>query len=202
MSALVELRDVFRVFPTSDGGVAALQGLTLDVAEGELCVVLGPSGSGKTTLLRLLAGFERPSAGSVRVDGLELARLSQTALDRYRSSVVGYADQHYHRALAAELTALELVGVQLGLAGIDERERRHRGLELLERVGLLDRCDARPTELSGGEQQRVALCAASRTGRDCSSPTSRRASSTRRRRRPSTSCWPSWCARRARRRWW
>ena len=158
--ALVELRDVFRVFPTSDGGVAALQGLTLDVAEGELCVVLGPSGSGKTTLLRLLAGFERPSAGSVHVDGLELARLSQTALDRYRSSVVGYADQHYHRALAAELTALELVGVQLGLAGIDERERRRRALELLERVGLRDRCDARPAELSGGEQQRVALCAA------------------------------------------
>jgi ABC-type lipoprotein export system ATPase subunit len=160
VTALVELRDVFRVFPTRDGGVAALQGLSLDVADGEICVVLGPSGSGKTTLLRVLAGFERASAGSVRVAGRELGRLSAGGLGRYRATTTGYADQHYRQALAGELSAAELVGATLGLAGAEPAERARRADELLERVGLLDRRDARPDELSGGEQQRVALCAA------------------------------------------
>jgi ABC-type lipoprotein export system ATPase subunit len=160
MTALVELRDVFRVFPSRDGGVAALQGLTLDVADGEICVVLGPSGSGKTTLLRVLAGFERASAGTVRVVGRELGRLSAAELGRYRGATLGYADQHYRQALAGELTAAELVGVPTGLAGATPPERARRADELLDRVGLLDRRDARPDELSGGEQQRVALCAA------------------------------------------
>jgi ABC-type lipoprotein export system ATPase subunit len=157
---LVELRDVFRVFPTRDGGVAALQGLSLDIADGEICVVLGPSGSGKTTLLRVLAGFERASAGSVRVGGRELGRLSAGELGRYRATTTGYADQHYRQALAGELSAVELVAATLGLAGVEPGERTRRAEELLERVGLLDRRDARPDELSGGEQQRVALCAA------------------------------------------
>jgi ABC-type lipoprotein export system ATPase subunit len=123
-------------------------------------VVLGPSGSGKTTLLRVLAGFERASAGSVRIAGRELGRLSGRELGRYRASTLGYADQHYRRALAGELTAAELVAVSPGLAGAAPRERARRADELLERVGLLARRDARPDELSGGEQQRVALCAA------------------------------------------
>ena len=160
MSALVEVRDLFRVHPTPEGGVAALQGLTLSVDEGETCVVLGPSGSGKSTLVRIVAGFERPSAGSVRVAGLDVASLSPRRAARYRSELVGYADQHYWRALAGELTAGELVGVQLGLAGAGRRQLRERAGALLERVGLAGRIDARPRELSGGEQQRVALCAA------------------------------------------
>ena len=160
MSALVEVLDLFRVHPTPEGGVAALQGLTLSVDEGETCVVLGPSGSGKSTLVRIVAGFERPSAGSVRVAGLDVASLSSRRAARYRSELVGYADQHYWRALAGELTAGELVGVQLGLAGAGRRERRKRAAALLERVGLANRIDALPRELSGGEQQRVALCAA------------------------------------------
>ena len=160
MSALVDVRDLFRVNSTPEGGVAALQGLTLSVGEGEVCVVLGPSGSGKSTLVRIVAGFERPSAGSVRVAGLDVGSLSPRAAAGYRSEVVGYADQHYWRALAGELTALQLVGVQLGLAGVARATRESRGRELLERVGLGDRAGSRPGELSGGEQQRVALCAA------------------------------------------
>ena len=160
MTALVELRDVFRVHPSPEGGVAALQGLTLSVREGEVCVVLGPSGSGKSTLVRIVAGFERPSAGSVRVAGHDVAALSPGRAARYRSQVLGYADQHYWRALAGELTARELVSVQLGLAGAPAAKRDERAGELLERVGLGDRRDARPRELSGGEQQRIALCAA------------------------------------------
>jgi ABC-type lipoprotein export system ATPase subunit len=140
--------------------VAALQGLTLTVQQGEVCVVLGPSGSGKSTLLRIVAGFDKPSAGSVTVAGVDVARLGSWEAGRFRSRTVGYADQHYWRALAGELTARELVGVQLGLAGEPSDRRDARAVELLERVGLGARGDAYPRELSGGEQQRVALCAA------------------------------------------
>ena len=160
MSALVEIRDVYRIYPTAEGGVAALQGLTLAVQSGELCVVLGPSGSGKSTLLRIVAGFDRPSAGSVEVAGTNVAALGPSDAGRFRSRSIGYADQHYWRSLAGELTARELVGVQLGLAGESRSARDARADELLERVGLGDRRHAHPRELSGGEQQRVALCAA------------------------------------------
>jgi ABC-type lipoprotein export system ATPase subunit len=160
MTPAVEVRDLFRVHPGSGGGVAALQGLTLTVPEGEVCVVLGPSGSGKTTLLRILAGLDRPSAGTARALGLDLTTLGARQRAAYRSASLGYADQHYWRALAGELTARRLIGVQLGLAGASSVERQRRADELLERVGLLDRRDAHPRELSGGEQQRIAVCAA------------------------------------------
>jgi ABC-type lipoprotein export system ATPase subunit len=160
VTALVQIEDVFRVYPSPDGGVAALQGLSLTVAQGELCVVLGPSGSGKSTLLRIVAGFDRASAGSVRVAGVDVGALGAWGAARFRSRAIGYADQHYWRALAGELTARELVGIQLGLAGEPGSLRATRADELLERVGLGDRRDAHPRELSGGEQQRIALCAA------------------------------------------
>jgi energy-coupling factor transport system ATP-binding protein len=159
-SAAVELRDVFRVYPGPEGGVVALQGLTLEIREGEICVILGPSGSGKSTLLRLLAALDSPTAGSVRVLGRDLVRLGRTARADYRAQVLGYADQHYWRALAPELEIRELVGMQLGLAGVTRHERFGRAAELLERVGLLDRAHTHPAELSGGEQQRAAICAA------------------------------------------
>ncbi|MGI8606432.1 MAG: ATP-binding cassette domain-containing protein [Gaiellaceae bacterium] len=160
MTPAVEVRDLFRVHAGAGGGVAALQGLTLTVPEGEVCVVLGPSGSGETTLLRILAGLDRPSAGTARALGLDLTTLGPRQRAAYRSASLGYADQHYWRALAGELTARRLVGVQLGLAGASATERDVRADELLERVGLLDRRDAHPRELSGGEQQRIAVCAA------------------------------------------
>jgi ABC-type lipoprotein export system ATPase subunit len=160
MTPAIEVRDLFRVHAGAGGGVAALQGLTLTVPEGEICVVLGPSGSGKTTLLRILAGLDRPSAGTARALGLDLATLDSRQRAAYRSASLGYADQHYWRALAGELTARQLVGLQLGLAGASPADRDRRADELLERVGLLDRRDAHPRELSGGEQQRIAVCAA------------------------------------------
>jgi ABC-type lipoprotein export system ATPase subunit len=160
VSSVVEIRDLFRVYPSAEGGVAALQGLTLSIERGELCVVLGPSGSGKSTLVRIVAAFDRPSAGSATVAGTNVATLGSWAAGRFRSRSIGYADQHYWRALAGELTARELVGVQLGLAGASRAERERRAEELLERVGLGERAHAHPRELSGGEQQRVALCAA------------------------------------------
>ncbi|MGZ4353549.1 MAG: ABC transporter ATP-binding protein, partial [Gaiellaceae bacterium] len=160
MNAAIELKDVFRVHSTAEGDAAALQGLSLTVRGGEVVVVLGPSGSGKTTLLRILAGFDRPSAGVVRVFGEDVAKLSARRLAEYRTRVLGYVDQHYMRALAAELPARELVALQLGLDGWTRAERFRRADELLDRVGLLAKRDRLPGELSGGEQQRVAVCAA------------------------------------------
>ena len=159
MSA-IELKDVFRVHSTPEGDAAALQGLSLDVREGEVVAVLGPSGSGKSTLLRLLAGVERPSAGAVRVLGTELGKLSSRRLAEYRATKLGYVDQHYTRALAPELSARELVALQLGLRGVTEAMRLRRADDLLERVGLGGKRNRLPAQLSGGEQQRVALCAA------------------------------------------
>ena len=160
MTTAIEVRDVFRVHSTPEGDAAALQGLTLFVREGEVATVLGPSGSGKTTLLRILGGLDRPSAGTVRVFGADLARLSPGRLAGYRTRTLGYADQHYALALAPELTARQLVALPLGLRGVPRRERLMRADELLDRVGLAQKRGSRPPELSGGEQQRIAVCAA------------------------------------------
>jgi ABC-type lipoprotein export system ATPase subunit len=157
---MIELRDVFRIYNTPEGDAAALQGLSLNVRDGEVLVVLGPSGSGKSTLLRLLAGLDRPSAGIVRIFGDDVGKLSNRELGVWRARTLGYADQHYARALVPELTARELVGLELALRGAPARERLSRADDLLDRVGLAHKRDARPPELSGGEQQRVALCAA------------------------------------------
>src|SRR5829696_7671021 len=160
VSNAVELRDVFRVFSTPEGDAAALQGLSLSIGDGELVAVLGPSGSGKTTLLRLLAGLDRPSAGRVSAFGRDLAKLPARQVADYRTRTLGYADQHYSLMLASELTAHDLVTTPLALRGEPRGARDRRADELLERVGLLDRRGAHPTELSGGEQQRIAVCAA------------------------------------------
>ena len=159
MSA-VEARDLFRLYSSPEGTSVALQGLTLDVVDGELLVVFGPSGSGKSTLLRILAGLDRPSAGTVSVLGHDLRTLRGRALNEYRSRTLGYADQHYASALAPELTARQLVGLRLALLGVGRAECERVADRLLERVGLEGRRDALPGELSGGQQQRVAICAA------------------------------------------
>ena len=160
MSVAVDARDLFRIYSTPEGDAAALQGLSLAVSEHEVVVVLGPSGSGKTTFLRILAGLDRPSAGAARVFGTDLARLTGRRLVGYRRKRLGYVDQHYAKALAPELAARRLVAFPLGLLGVPRRARLARADELLERVGLDGRREAKPGELSGGEQQRVAVCAA------------------------------------------
>ena len=160
MSFAVDVRDLFRVHSTPEGDAAALQGLTLAIPEGEILTVLGPSGAGKTSFLRILAGLDQPSAGTVRVFGSDLRSIGGAARARYRTQVLGYLDQHYERALAPELTARELVALRLRADGLDRDEREARADALLARVGLAAKAGSRPAQLSGGEQQRVALCAA------------------------------------------
>src|SRR5258708_39378142 len=135
MSA-VEAVDLFRIYPSAESNAVALQGLTLDVAECELLVVFGPSGSGKSTLLRILAGLDRPSAGTVRVLEHDLRTLRGRALVEYRSRTLGYADQHYTRALAPELTASQLVGLRLRLLGAAPAAQERGAGPLLARRGL------------------------------------------------------------------
>ena len=156
----IEIRDVFRIHSTPEGDAAALQGLTLAVAEGELVVVLGPSGSGKTSLLRLVAGLDRPTAGRVEVFGQDVGRLSARAAARYRAGTIGYAEQHYVRALAPELRVEEYLAVPLALRGVDAAAQKVRVDELLGHIGLEEKRRAFPYQLSGGEQQRVVVAGA------------------------------------------
>ena len=160
MTHAVETHDAFRIFESAAGGTVALQGLTLTVEPGEIVVVLGPSGSGKSTLLRVLAGFEQLTAGTARVHGVEIGRLSRSAAAAFRARHLGLLDQHYARFLSPDLTCLQSVALQLRLLGRSTTEAEARAMATLERVGLADRAGERPGILSGGEQQRVAVCAA------------------------------------------
>ena len=160
MSAVVDVRDAFRIYDSGGGGTVALQGLTLRVEEGEIVVVFGPSGSGKSTLMRVLSGLELLSAGTARVLGTELGRIGPTAAAAFRARSLGLLDQHYARSLSPVLTCRQTVALQLELLGHGPDESRRAALTLLDRVGIADRAGERPATLSGGEQQRVAVCAA------------------------------------------
>ena len=153
---MIRVRDV--VMRLSSGGrpLTILDGVTLDVAAGEVCAITGPSGSGKSTLLGLIAGLDRPSAGSITVAGVEITDLDEDALARFRRETLGYVFQSYH--LIPTLTAAENVGVPLDLAGVSGTPARVA--ELLAGVGLADRGHHYPAQLSGGEQQRVAVARA------------------------------------------
>jgi len=155
---MVEARGVTRDYPHGDETIRALHALDLTVQRGEVLAVRGRSGSGKTTLLNLLGGLDRPTAGSVVVDGLEVSRLGERQLVELRRSTVSYIFQSF--GLLPILSAAENVEVPLRLVRADGRQRDARVMELLERVGLAERARHRPHELSGGEQQRVAIARA------------------------------------------
>ena len=160
MSAAVAVDDAFRIYDSGAGGTVALQGLTLVVEEGEIVVVFGPSGSGKSTLMRVLSGLEPLSAGTARVLGTEVGRIGPAAAAAFRARSLGLLDQHYARSLSPDLTCRQTVALQLELLGHGPAESRRAALALLDRVGIAERAGDRPATLSGGEQQRVAVCAA------------------------------------------
>jgi len=149
-----------RIYPVETVNVPALRGLDLTVLAGEVVGIVGPSGSGKSTLLGILAGLDRPSAGSLSVFGTRLERAGEQELARYRTETVGVVEQHYWRAISPYVSARRMIELPLALRGWPARDRNRRSAELLDRIGLGDRGDAYPAELSGGEQQRVAFAAA------------------------------------------
>lgn len=157
---LIVVHDATSAAGDRHGAVAALRGLDLRVEPGEIAAVVGPSGSGKTSLLRVLGGGVRPTAGSATVFGTSLDRGSHIDIRRYRRETVAIVDQHYRRALSPYLPALEIVAMPLALRGRPRGEREARARELLGAMGLGDRADATAGELSGGEQQRLAVAAA------------------------------------------
>lgn len=154
----VELQDVRRSYRRDGREITVLDGVTLEVAAGEFLALMGPSGSGKTTLLNLIAGIDRPSSGRVMVGGSDLARLSESALARWRGQNVGFIFQFYN--LIPVLSALDNVQLPLLLTPLSRRERRERALTALKVVGLADRASHAPRQLSGGQEQRVAIARA------------------------------------------
>ena len=153
---MIRVRDVVMRLPSGGRALTILDGITLDVAAGEVLAITGPSGSGKSTLLGLVAGLDRPSSGSIVVAGVDITRLDEDALARFRRATLGYVFQSYH--LIPTLTAVENVAVPLEIAGAPNALARARAL--LDDVGLADRAHHYPVQLSGGEQQRAALARA------------------------------------------
>ena len=149
-----------KIYKLADLEVVALQGLDLQIDQGEVAAIVGASGSGKSTLLNILGGLDTPSAGTARVAGHDLLGMHAAERTGYRREVVGFVWQQTTRNLVPYLSAAENVELPMVFAGRRRRERRARARDLLGLVGLADRVDHRPAELSGGEQQRVAVATA------------------------------------------
>lgn len=142
----------------SFGSLEVLKGIDLHIDKGEVVSIVGPSGAGKTTLLQIIGTLDRPDAGSVTIDGIDVSRLSKKKLADFRNQHIGFVFQ-FHQLLP-EFTALENIMIPAYIAGISRREAKQRAQELLQFMGLADRASHKPNELSGGEKQRVAVARA------------------------------------------
>jgi len=156
---LIELNDIWKIYDLGEVKVEALKAATLNIEKGEYLALVGPSGSGKSTLMNLLGCLDRPTQGSYRLAGEEVAQMSRDQRARIRNQRLGFVFQNFN--LLARTSALENVELPLLYArGISARERRRRAVEKLTLVGLADRLDHHPSQLSGGQQQRVAVARA------------------------------------------
>jgi len=158
VTALLEAKGLKKTYRMGKVLVPALQEITFDVKEGEFVAVFGPSGSGKSTLLHVLGGLDRPDEGEVSVDGIGFSTLNDNALAEVRLRKIGFVFQFFN--LLPRLTALRNVELPLTLADLSEKESIKKAEDMLKLVGLGDRMDHRPSEMSGGEQQRVAVARA------------------------------------------
>jgi putative ABC transport system ATP-binding protein len=156
--ALIEIRDLSRVYELDSGRVVALDRVTLDIETGDLVAVMGPSGSGKSTLMNLIGCLDRPTGGGYRLAGTAVETLDANGLAALRNREIGFVFQQFN--LLPRTDAVGNVELPMVYAGIDRRSRRTRALEALARVGLADRGHHRPMQLSGGQQQRVAIARA------------------------------------------
>ncbi len=162
MTALLELRDIRRSYPSGDGDVDVLKGITLSIAAGEMVAIVGASGSGKSTLMNILGCLDKPTSGTYQVAGTDVARLSGDELARLRREHFGFIFQRYH--LLSHLTAAQNVEVPAIYAGKERRLRLERARDLLQRLGLGERAEYFPSQLSGGQQQRVSIARALMNG--------------------------------------
>jgi putative ABC transport system ATP-binding protein len=158
MNSVVALEDVVKEFQQGTATVKALDGVTMAVDQGAFTVIVGPSGSGKSTLLNMIGALDRPTRGTVCIDGTDLSRVSESELTVHRSRKIGFVFQQFN--LIPNLTALENVMLPMEFIGRDAKSARARAEALLTQVGMGHRMDHTPARLSGGEQQRVAIARA------------------------------------------
>lgn len=156
--SIIQLENVTKIYTVGEVETCALDGVSLNIEEGEFTALVGPSGSGKTTLLQLMGCLDKPNRGLVKINGRDVTRLDANQRADLRREMIGFIFQFF--ALVPVLTAYENVELPLLLNNVPPAERRERTLEMLAAVGLADRADHRPDQLSGGEQQRVAIARA------------------------------------------
>jgi len=155
---IVETVKLTKVYRKGKLEITALRDANLSISKGDIVCVMGPSGSGKTTLLNMIGGLDRPTRGAVLVDGVDITRLNESQLASYRLEKIGFIFQFYN--LFPVLTAFENVELPLALARKSKKERKKKVRQLLETVGISERANHKPDELSGGEQQRIAIARA------------------------------------------
>lgn len=155
---MIQVRDLRKVYKTAAGEVEALKGIDWRIDRGEAVILMGPSGCGKSTLMNLIGAMDRPSSGTVTVDGHDVSAMGEREVENYRLRKVGFIFQFFN--LIPTLSAVENLELPMIIAGLEKAQRRERAQELLAAVGLAEKGHKRPEELSGGEQQRVAICLA------------------------------------------
>ena len=156
--ALVELRNITKIYHLGGEEIRALDGVSLDISEGEFCSIIGPSGSGKSTLMHILGCLDSPTGGTMKLDGLEIQDASPRQLAGIRNQKIGFVFQFFN--LLPKLNVLQNVELPMVYSGFTSRQRRERALEALQQVELENRSKHRPSQLSGGQQQRVAIARA------------------------------------------
>jgi putative ABC transport system ATP-binding protein len=155
---VITTTDLTKIYQMGDTTVRALNGVSIQIHQGEFVAIVGPSGSGKSTLMAILGALDKPTSGSYRLDGTEIAAMSDDSLSDIRNYRIGFVFQKFN--LLARSSALANVGLPLVYAGVNAKERATRAQQVLELVGLGDRTHHKPNELSGGQQQRVAIARA------------------------------------------